>query len=175
MNDELAARDLMGKMGFLAEQFTRGCQDTRHDMQQFAQQVPGVVRQSVEAQLRSIPGEVTDRVYQGLGQPLNDCEQRLREAGDRALKATQTLAEQWQRIESLHRHLVWKVAGIALCTLVALLGGAIWLSTYYMGVIRDNQISADLLKVYNQADVVPCDGRLCAKVGKKYVPVDLRR
>jgi hypothetical protein len=44
-----------------------------------------------------------------------------------------------------------------------------------MGVIRDNQISADLLKVYNQADVVPCDGRLCAKVGKKYVPVDLRR
>jgi hypothetical protein len=59
-----------------------------------------------------------------------------------------------------------------------LLGGAIWLSmyytVYYAGIIRDNQISADLLKAYNQADVMLCDGRLCAKIGKKYLPVEPR-
>jgi hypothetical protein len=174
MHDERAALALVSNMGLMAEQFARDCQGVRHDMQQFARQTPGLVQQSVQAQLRFIPNEVTDRVHQGLDKPLADCEQRLREAGDRALKATQTLAEQWRRIESLHRHLVWKVAGIALGTLAVLLVGGIWLSTYYMGVIRDNQISADLLRAYNQADVTLCNGRLCARVGKKYVPVEPR-
>jgi hypothetical protein len=113
-------------------------------------------------------------VARGLGQPLADCEQRLGKAADGARDATQVLAGAFQRVESLHRHLIWKVSAVVLAALALVLGGAIWLSGYYAGVIRDNQISAELLKAYNAADVTLCDGRLCARVGKKYVPVEPR-
>jgi antitoxin (DNA-binding transcriptional repressor) of toxin-antitoxin stability system len=36
---------------------------------------------------------------------------------------------------------------------------------HYASVIRDNQLSAELLRAYNGADVTLCDhGRLCANV-----------
>jgi hypothetical protein len=42
---------------------------------------------------------------------------------------------------------------------------------HYADVIKQNQMSADLVTLYNHADVTICDGRLCANVdpkGKRY-------
>lgn len=45
--------------------------------------------------------------------------------------------------------------------------GGGWLSKHYYEEIRRNQLSADLLKAYNAADVTLCEGRLCANVDVK--------
>jgi hypothetical protein len=110
--------------------------------------------------------------------PLGNCERLLFSAGNRARDGTPILPRQFERIEPQHQGLVRKMSRaalgtlrLALVTLALLLGGAIWLSMYYADIICGNQISADLLKAYNQADVMLCDGRLCAKIGKKYLPV----
>jgi ElaB/YqjD/DUF883 family membrane-anchored ribosome-binding protein len=165
---------LLGKIAIMVEQFGRDCDRAQQDLRLCTQQAPQMLSQSLQEQLHGITDQATAGVRQGLARPLDECEQRLRQAGDRAREATQVLADQAQHIESLHRHLLWKVAGVVLGALVLVVGGAIWLSMYYAGVIRDNQISAELLKAYNQADVTLCEGRLCAKIGKKYLPVEPR-
>ncbi|MGO4779888.1 relaxation protein, partial [Lysobacter sp. 2RAB21] len=103
-------------------------------------------------------------VRDGIEQPVAAYEQRLHEAGGLLQSGSQALAMQLQRMERLHKQLVWKVAGITLGSLVLLLSGGAWLSKHYYDEIRRNQISADLLKAYNQADVTLCGGRLCAKL-----------
>jgi hypothetical protein len=165
---------LVQKMAIVIEQFQRNCQDLTQNMSQFAAKTPGVVRQSLQQQLESVTDEIATSVTRGLGQSLADCEQRLGKAADGARNATQVLTDAFGRVETQHRHLIWKVSAVVLAALALVLGGAIWLSVHYAEVIGDNQISADLLKAYNQADVTLCGDRLCAKVGKKYVPVELR-
>lgn len=83
-------------------------------------------------------------------------------------EASVKLAEQMEHARALHRALLWKVAGITGGSVIALLAGAIWLSSHYMAVIRQNQVSADLMRAFNAADVVLCgEGRLCASVNPK--------
>ena len=91
------------------------------------------------------------------------------------------MSGQLARLERLHRLLLWKTVGAVAACLVLLLAGGAWLSMHYAGVIRDNQLSAELLRAYNGADVTLCDGgRLCANIDTsarrygergQYVPV----
>lgn len=180
MNEE-KSMVLVSKIAALVEQFDRRCEHTSGQLQQLAQQVPGMVRQSADAHLRRIPEEVMGSVRSGIERPVAAYEQRLREAGEQLHRASTALTTQVLRAETLHKHLVWKVVGITLGSLVLLLAGGGWLSWHYYEEIRKSQVSADLLRAYNQADVTLCDGRLCAKVGRRdrqrygdYVQVESR-
>jgi hypothetical protein len=166
MNEE-KSMVLISKIAALVEQFDRRCEHASGQLRQLAQQMPDVVRQSADEHFRRIPDEVMGGVRSGIERPVVAYEQRLREAGERLQQASKALASQLQRAETLHKQLIWKVAGITLGSLVLLLAGGGWLSWHYYEEIRTNQVSADLLRAYNQADVTVCDGRLCAKVGKK--------
>ncbi|HEX7801721.1 MAG TPA: relaxation protein [Pseudoxanthomonas sp.] len=166
MNEEAAAV-LVSKIAALVEQFDRRCEQTSRDLRQLTQQVPGMVRQSADEQMRRIPDQVMGSVRGSIEQPVAAYEQRLREAGGSLQSGSQALAAQLRRMERLHKQMVWKVVGITLGSLILLLTGGIWLSKHYYDEIRENQISVDLLKAYNQADVKVCDGRLCARVEKK--------
>jgi hypothetical protein len=167
--DHLSA--LIAKTAVLMEQFERRCDEIeRHqaalsqDLQHLAQQVPAVVRQSADQSLRALPGEVAGR----LQQPVQDYERRLHHAGEELTSGAQELTRQLVRLQHLHRHLVWKTAGITAACLLLLFAGGAWLSGHYYGVIRDNQLAAELLQAYNRADVRLCsDGRLCANVNRE--------
>lgn len=178
---------LIAKTAVLMEQFERRCEEIeRHqatlsqDLQHLAQQVPAVVRQSADQSFSTLPGEVAGR----LQQPVQDYERRLQQAGEELANGSQELARQLVRLQSLHRHLVWKSAGITAACLLLLFAGGAWLADHYYGVIRDNQLAAELLQAYNRADVRVCDGgRLCANVNRdargqgprgEYLPVKSR-
>ena len=180
MNEE-KSMVLVSKIAALVEQFDRRCEHTGNQLQQLAQQAPGMVRQSADAQLRRIPDEVMSQVRSGIERPVAAYEQRLREAGDQLQQASRALTTQLLRAETLHKALIWKVAGITLGSLALLLTGGGWLSWHYTDELRKSQLSADLMRAYNQADVALCEGRLCAKVGKRdrqrygeYVQVESR-
>lgn len=178
MNDGSSA--LISQMAAIVEQFDRRCEQSSRELQQLTQQVPGLVQQSTNEQMQRIPAQVMGHVRGGIEQPVAAYEQRLRAASEQLQEASRSLATQLQRSEVLHRHLVWKVAGTVLGSLLLLLVGGIWLSKHYYTEIRQNQISAELLKAYNQADVQLCEGRLCAKVDSadkrfgEYRPVKAR-
>jgi hypothetical protein len=174
--DELAT--LIRRTATLMEQFERCCnrieqrqQVLTDTLQHLAQQVPAAVRQSAEQSLQALPRELLDKVESGLEQPVNAYQQRLHQAGALLGDGSRTLAGQLQRMEKLHRHLAWKIVAVPTASLLLLLVSGIWLSSHYTQVIRQNQISAELLAAYNGGDVTLCEGRLCANVdlqGKAY-------
>ncbi|MDM0091090.1 MULTISPECIES: hypothetical protein [unclassified Variovorax] len=169
MNDQTLLA-LASKMSALVEKFERQCEQSGTELRRLSQQVPAVVRQAADDQWRGVPEAVLADVRRGIEGPLADHERRLREAGEQVHQASVALSAQLRRAEALHRHLVWKVAGITLGSLVLMLGGGSWLSRHYYDEIRKNQVSATLLKAYNEADVTLCDGRLCVKTDKSAKP-----
>jgi hypothetical protein len=191
--DEQALSDLISKTAMLMEKFERNCNEidqrqqalTQH-LNDLTQRLPLVVQQSADSSLQTLPGELLGRVQSGLEQPVSQYEKRLSDAGAKVGEGSGALAQQLQRMERLHKHLVWKTAAVAIGSMVLVLVGGIWLSAHYYGIIRENQVSADLLKAYNSADVALCgknNDQLCANIDResaaygaegKYVPVKPR-
>lgn len=184
--DELLA--LISQTSVLVEQFGRHCEDIEQRQQALAQvlqnltqQLPAVVKQSADGSLLSLPGQVASQVKDGLDRPMNDYQQRLRSSIGEVGDGTRVLAQQINRLEKLHRNLVWKTFGAVAACFLLLLAGGIWLTLHYTQVIDENQLDANLMKAYNSADVVVCEkGQLCANVDtkgrrygdrKQYLPV----
>ncbi len=191
--DEQALSNLISKTAMLMEKFERNCTEIEQRQQALNQQLndltqklPIVIRQSADSSLQVLPGEVLVRLQSGLEQPVSQYEKRLNDAGNKVGEGSGALAQQLQRMERLHKHLVWKTAGVAIGSMLLLLVGGIWLSTHYYGIIRENQISAELLKAYDSADVTLCGenrDQLCANIDREsvgygdkgqYVPVKPR-
>lgn len=166
MNQHEAAV-LLSKVAVVVEQFDRRCEETSQALRQITQQVPGVLQRAADSQFRSLPAEVGRVVAGGLEQPIATYEKRVQVAGANLQQASQTLAAQLRRAEAIHKQLIWKVAGIALASILILVASGTLLSKHYYEEVRRNQVSAELLKAYSQADVVLCDGRICAKVSKR--------
>ena len=138
------------------------------ELQGLTQQLPAVVKGASRDLLQTLPGEMADTVRAGLGQSLVAYRQRVETANADIARAAQALAGQLGQLQSLHRRLVWKTSATVLAALALLLGGGAWLSAHYARVIRDNQLSAELMRAYNSADVVLCgNGQLCANVDGK--------
>jgi hypothetical protein len=184
--DELSA--LISKTAALMEQFERRCDDidqrllaSSQALQELTRQLPAIVRQSADGSLQALPAQVLSRVQEGLACPVADYQQRLDRAGSEVGNVSHALALQIQRLERLHKLLIWKVVGVTAVCLLLLLAGGVWLSMHYTKVIEENQLTADLMRTYNNADLVMCDkGQLCANVDakgkrygqhKQYVPV----
>ena len=187
--DELSA--LISKTAALMEQFERRCDEidqrllaSSEELQGLTQQLPNVIRQSANDSMHMLPGQVLSQVQQGLSRPVADYQQRLDKAGNEVGSVSHALAQQIKRMESLQQLLIWKVVGVTAACFLLLLVGGIWLSMHYTKVIEENQLTADLMKTYNSADLVMCEkGQLCANVDnkvkrygdhKQYVPVVAR-
>lgn len=173
--DEQELSALISKTAVLMEQFERRCADIDARLQSLgnqlehtSEQVPAIVRQSADGSLMSLPGLVISKLGDGLEHPVHDYQQRLGVAGKAVEGAARQLSgelSQWQR---LHRLLLWKAVAAVTTSLALLLVGGIWLSMHYAKVIRENQLTAEQLTAYRQADIAACgDSQLCAHVDLK--------
>lgn len=167
--DELAA--LIDKTATLMIQYERRSQhiDTRlqalgENLQGLLQQLPTAVKTSTQDVLRTLPGEMTNKMRDGMDQAMDDYRQSLGVAGTEVERSSRMLAAQIEQLQRLHRQLIWKTTGAAVLALTLLLGGGGWLSTHYLRVIRENQLTADQMKAYNAADLILCGATLCANV-----------
>lgn len=171
---EDALNRVISRSAALMEQFERRShtveehwQSLSHEVQASTQQLPGLIKQSADSSLRTLPDQVLSKVREGLEQPVRDYQQQLRAAGAEVNGGAHALAQQIERMERVHRLLIWKVVGVTAASLLLLLAGGLWLSMHYTSVIRENQLSAELMKAYNAADVVLCEGKLCVNVDAK--------
>ena len=153
-------------------------------LQGLTKQLPVVVKASTHDLLQTLPDQMTNKVREGLDRSMSDYRQSLDTASRDVENKSHALAGQISRLQRLHRQLIWKTMSTAVLALALLLAGGMWLSIHYTQVIRDNQLSAELLKAYNGADVTLCgSGGLCANVNAKglrygdhrqYLPVNPR-
>jgi hypothetical protein len=184
--DELTV--LISKTAALMEQFERRCDEiderlltSSEELQKLTQQLPAAVKQSAHDSMQALPSQISSQVQLGLSRPVADYQQQLDKAGHDIAHASHALAQQIKHLKNLQRLLIWKVIGVTAICFFLLLGGGIWLSMHYSKVIEENQLTADLMKTYNNADLVMCaKGQLCANVDRKgrhygdhgqYVPV----
>lgn len=163
--------DLVASTSALMERFERRTQQiesslqaAHQQLQQLAQQVPVAVQQAAHTEMQKLRGSIASAVDAGVGQTISSYEDRLRTSGQHVQQASHTFAAQIHGMQQLGRHLLWKVVGVCLASLVLLVLGGGWLSKHYYDEIRRHQLSAELLKAYDAADVTLCDGRLCANV-----------
>lgn len=167
--------NLISKTAVLMEQFDRRCsaieqrlQSLASELQRTTQQVPTMVRQSADGSLIGLPGLVMEKLGGGLDRPVHEYQQRVAVAGRAVESAAQALSGQIQRMERVHRLLLWKTVAAVTGCLALLLAGGVWLSLHYTRVIAENQLAAETIRAYNQADIVRCgDGQLCARVDPK--------
>lgn len=165
--------NLLSKTSALMEEFQLNCEaidkrlkETTQQLNTVAEYLPYQLKQSADSMLGTVPAQIVGQVGQHLNPPVRAFEQRLDQSSHSLQQKTQSIADALQSLQRLHRMLIWKVLGVTLACLIVLLGGGAWLSSYYVGVIRQNQISADLMRVYNNADVAPCGDQLCANVDR---------
>ncbi len=185
--DQNELSTLISQTAQLMEQFDRRCahagdglQALMRQMDALMRQLPAVVSQSADASLKTLPARGLHTTEAGLEQAAQSYRERLNASGQEIADSTRVLSGKIRRLEKLHRHLVWKTVGATMICFALLLAGGVWLSMHYTKVIERNQLSAQLMKAYNEADVTLCDGRLCAHVDAKakhfgaqrqYVPV----
>lgn len=169
--DEAQLGSLIGKTAALMEQFERRCEHLEQNQQvitqrlaALAEHIPGIVRQSTDNHLRGISSDVTGAARDGLKGVVNGYEQSLSQSGSVIKQQASSLQGDLKRLERLHRHLAWKMAGLLIGTLLLLVGGAVYLSMHYRNIIEQNQLSAELLQAYNRADVTLCGKQLCANI-----------
>ncbi|HEX7817560.1 relaxation protein [Dyella sp.] len=182
MSEQGESRDdaeaLIFKAGVLLEQFARYCeQQGQHQtvlaerLQYAVTHAPDQLRQSAERVFASVPQSVSAQVDAGLGASMRNYEGRIAQAATQLQERSAALTRQLSQMEAFGRRLIWKVsAAVIAALLVAVIGGAVTLS-YYREQVHANQLSAELLRAYNQADVTICGAQLCANVeknGQKY-------
>jgi len=170
--NELTA--LISQTAQLMEQFERRCEHAgeglhalMQQMDALTRQLPAVVSESADTSLKTLPAQILHTTRQGLEQAAHNHRERLNVSSQEIADSTRVMAAQIQRLEKLHRHLVWKTVGVVTACFALMLVGGLWLSMHYTRVIEQNQLSAQLMKAYNEADVTLCEGRLCAHIVPK--------
>ena len=163
--------DLVASVSALMERFERRTQQIEGSLQaahrqlnELSQRLPETLRRAADTEMQHLRGSVVSAVGAGIEQSVSSYQARLETSGQDVRHASQALTVQLHAAQALYRHLLWKVVGVCLASLVLIVLCGGWLSRHYYNEIRRHQLSADLLKAYDAADVTLCDGKLCANV-----------
>jgi len=152
-------------VGRQSQETNRANLETSQQLERVVNAAPDILRRSIDATLGKITEGVVGVASRGLDDPMDRFNRKMVESDNRLTGLTHNLAGVVQRQEALVNKLLIAVVSVALAMLLTVAGG-VWLGLKYKDEIKRNQISADLLKAYNKADVQVCDGRLCVRVDK---------
>ena len=117
------------------QQIESSLQAAHQQLQQLAQQVPVAVQQAAHTEMQKLRGSIASAVDAGVGQTISSYEDRLRTSGQHVQQASHTFAAQIHGMQQLGRHLLWKVVGVCLASLVLLVLGGGWLSTVVSSIL----------------------------------------
>lgn len=146
-----------------------------------ANATPSLLQNAARQTLGQFTSDIAKSVHNGLNQPLDDFNRHVTDSVSRINSAMHGMTQSREKMTAIVDKLRWLVMGVVATMLLVMLacGGLLW---HYHSVIADNQIEANLMRAYNQADVRLCDdGHLCARVDRAdrrygdYAPVAPRR
>lgn len=159
------AAELMERLSRAAQQLRQDNRQACEQLERLTQDLPGVLRQSIDQSLRRLADGTVETVQRGLSDPMERFSRQVVEEANRLNAQVAQMAQARDEIQATTRKLAWMVAGtiVAMLSLGAGTVGVLW---HYKGEIARHRIDAELLRAYNQADVTLCDGRLCARVEK---------
>ena len=152
---------------------------TAEQQERTVQALPGVLREAAEQTLGEIATDAASTTRMALVAPVAEAAQRAADHERLMRASTDAMLQTQRKLAGVVHKAMWVVAGVLAILLPVLALGA-YLGWHYKQVIAKHQIEADVLRVYNQADMRLCGERLCARVDRAdkrygdYVPVKLR-
>lgn len=156
---------LASQMTASLERFEQRCDRVEQRQDALAQQQSVAFIQKADDLLETVSGRVSSTAREGLEPVVADFRHSLRRSATEIVESTNALTQQIVELKRPVRHVMWKLSGVVILTMALLLTGGIWLTMHYTQLIRDSQLSAELLKAYNGADVRVCgESQLCANV-----------
>lgn len=156
--------ELLVKTAALMSVFQQECQRITSELGGTNQGFNRQIKDSLSEQRSDLNKTVVATVDSNLKQSLDNYQQSLKKAGVSLNQYTQKFDQELSQILKKNKNLVWVAWLVTFFSLILLLVGGGWLIVQYKEKIETNQVSADLMKAYNQADVSLCDGRLCVKL-----------
>ncbi|MGO1072735.1 hypothetical protein [Lysobacter sp. CA199] len=136
---------------------------------QAAELGPRLLRQAADEAFAQVSGNATRAVRDGVQAPLETFERRMLDNDKRIAAATNEFSKAAGRLDALQRRLLLAAGFSALAIALAIAATTVVLWQMKQE-IRRNQISVELLRAYNKADVTLCEGRLCARIDPKAKP-----
>lgn len=146
-----------------SEQASQRHHQSGQQLQQLADTVPTILRNAADGSFSALAAQIRQEIGRGLGQTVDGVQQAMQEAGQQLSRSSDQSRLAAGQLDRVSRAL-WLSTACSIVLLMVAAGAGAWLSSHYYDEIRRNQISADLLRAYDAADVTLCDGALCANV-----------
>lgn len=159
----LHTAELLEQFRRLAEQASQSQRHSAQELHRLTDAAPQILRGAANENFALLASQLQRDLGANLERIVEATRRKLLETGQ---QMTQTAHQSQQAADRLHRVVrgVWMAAACSVVMLATCLGSGIWLSSHYYEEVRRHQISAELLKAYNAADVTLCAGKLCANV-----------
>lgn len=159
----LQTADVLEQFRRQSEQASQRHHQSAHQLQHVADTVPSILRNAADDSLSTLAGQVRREVGKGLEQAAEAVQHAMREAGNQLSRSSDQSRQVAGQLHRVSRALWLSTAG-SIALMLMTVGAGAWLSSHYYDEIRRNQISAELLRAYDAADVTLCGGKLCANV-----------
>lgn len=173
------AAGIAERMSRLNQELAQANQRAADTLERTASAAPAILQKTAQHALNRFTDDIAKSVGNGLNQPMDDFHRHVSDSANRITGITHGMAQSQERMAAVVGKLRWLTSSVIAAMLLVILagGGLLW---HYHGVIADNQVEANLMRAYNQADVRLCDRRLCVRVDQvdkrygEYVPVKPR-
>lgn len=176
----------MSHVAALMERLARAsdAMDVRHrnvaeQHQRTVEALPHVLREAADHVLGDMVEDATRSLREGLNEPFAKVALQAAEHCRLTKASADSMIEVQRRLAVVARKASWAAAGLlAILLSVVALGG--YLGWHYTQVIAQQKVEADLLRMYNRADLRLCGKELCARVDRSdkrygdYFPVKRR-
>lgn len=146
-----------------SEQASQRHHQSAAQLQQLTEAAPTILRQAAEGSFSVLSGQIRQEVGTGLDQAAEAARHAIRDGEHHLAQATRQSQQMAQQLQRVSRGL-WLSTACSIALMAMAWAAGAWLSRHYYSEIRRHQVSAELLRAYDAADVTLCEGRLCANV-----------
>ena len=119
------------------------------------------IAQAVRAQTQEAIGRGAEQTFAPIGA-------QLRESAETAQRAAQALEEQRKSLLRSQQHLLYKGVVALLVGSVLAVGASVYFARKSMREIERAKFGADILEASRTGALTRCDGKLCARIGKRW-------
>lgn len=149
-------------------------QELSEQLQQQLLIINETIELALENHVEHLREQVAQQVAQGSQQSMSDFQIQLGDLKKQMMDFSHFAAIVKSDLNKATRSLLMKIGVLAVVALLAIIGSAIWLATYYSQIIQKNKLDAAIAQLYHGADMRTCGKNLCVKI-KDNTPSEFKK
>lgn len=149
-------------------------QELSEQLQQQLLIINETIELALDNHVEHLHEQVAQQVAQGSQQSMSDFQIQLGDLKKQMMDFSHFAAIVKSDLNKAARSLLMKIGVLAVVALLAIIGSAIWLATYYSQIIQKNKLDAAIAQLYHGADMRTCGKNLCVKI-KDNTPSEFKK